>query len=355
MTKAIVLVGGQGTRLRPLTLRTAKPLLPTAGRPFLEYQLLRLRAVGITEVVMATSYQASTFAHTFGDGAQLGMSVQYAVETQPLGTGGAIANAGALLGQGGPDEPVVILNGDILSDLDLAAHLALHTQRNAQLSLHLTEVADPRAFGCVPTDADGRVLQFLEKTENPPTRHINAGCYIFSRHLIDAIPRDQVVSVERETFPQLLANQAAVWAYTDDTYWLDVGTPAAYVKANADLVQGHALAGISGLRPSPAWLGTDAQVDPSAVLEGGSVVEEACRIGAGSHLVSTVIAPGTNVGENTQLTRCALGQGVQIGSGCTLDGVVVGDGAIIGDDVHLTPGLRVWTDAVLPTGSLRLC
>ncbi len=357
MTQAIVLVGGQGTRLRPLTLRTAKPLLPTAGQPFLLYQLLRLQAAGITHVVLATSYQASTFAQAFGDGSALGLTLRYAVETQPLGTGGAIANAGQMLVKGDAEEPVVILNGDILADVDIAQHVATHTRRGAQVSLHLTQVQDARAFGCVPTDEQGRVQAFVEKSPTPPTNHINAGCYVFARHVIDTIAPDRVVSVERETFPSLVDSGAGVWGYVERSYWLDVGTPAAYVRANADLVQGRALAGLAaltGLSAGQAWLGSDTQVHPSAQVIDGSSVGEACRIDSQAQVQSSVLAAGCVVGAGAFLRDCALGQAVTIGPGCHLEGVVVGDGASLGAEIALPAGVRVWTDAVLPGGSLRL-
>lgn len=357
MTQAIVLVGGQGTRLRPLTLRTAKPLLPTAGRPFLEYQLLRLQTAGISTVVMATSYQASTFSHTFGDGQRLGLHLRYAVETQPLGTGGAIANAGALLADGPPDEPVVILNGDILADVDIAAVVDFHQQRQGAVSLHLTLVEDARAFGCVPTDAQGKVEAFVEKSPTPPSNQINAGCYVFTRRVIEQIPREQVVSVERETFPQLVDADAGVWGFVDNTYWLDVGTPAAYVKANADLVQGRVLADlapITQLRGRPAWLGSDALVHADAVVDAGTALGEACRVEADAQVHASVLADGCVVGAGATLRGCALGRGVVVGPGCHLDGVVIGDGATLEAGIELPAGVRVWTDAHLPEGCLRL-
>ena len=222
--EAILLVGGQGTRLRPLTVDRPKQLVPCAGVPFLAHQLAHAAARGITRVVLATCFRAELFAEEFGDGSGLGLELCYVEEEVPLGTGGGIRNAAAQL-RGGPDDPVVVLNGDLLSGHDLAAQLDMHEKADAAVTLHLVEVADPARFGCVPTDADGRVTAFLEKTPHPVTNRINAGCYVFRRQFIDQIPAGTVVSVERETFPGLIAAGEVVMGYIDTSYWLDVGTP----------------------------------------------------------------------------------------------------------------------------------
>ena len=183
-----------------LTLSAPKPLLPTAGVPFLAHQLTRAAEAGIAHVVLATSYRAEMFIEAFGDGAGLGLSIDYVHESVPLGTGGGIRNAAGLL-RGGPDDPVVVLNGDILSAHDLPAQVDLHRDMSAAVTLHLVEVEDPSRYGCVPTDDAGRVTAFLEKMPNPVTNRINAGCYVFRRSVIDQIPAGRVVSVEHETFP----------------------------------------------------------------------------------------------------------------------------------------------------------
>jgi mannose-1-phosphate guanylyltransferase len=181
---AVVLVGGKGTRLRPLTLAVPKPLLPTAGLPFLTHLLSRIAEAGIEHVILGTSYKAATFEAEFGDGSTLGLQMEYVTEDQPLGTGGGIANVASTL----RNDTVMVFNGDVLSGVDLTAMLASHHQRDADVTMYLVRVGDPRAFGSVPTDADGNVLAFLEKTEDPPTNQINAGCYIFKREILDRIP-----------------------------------------------------------------------------------------------------------------------------------------------------------------------
>jgi len=228
--EAIVLVGGQGTRLRPLTLSAPKPLLPTAGVPFLAHLLARAAAGGVTHVVLATCYKADMFAEAFGDGEAFGLSIDYVQEDVPLDTAGGIRNAAASLRGGGPADPVVVLNSDILSGHDLGAQVDLHCKADAAVTLHLVEVPDPSRFGVVPTDGSGRVVAFLEKTPDPPTNAINAGCYVFRRDVIGQIPAGRPVSVERETFPALIEAGELVMGYRESAYWLDVGTPQTFVR-----------------------------------------------------------------------------------------------------------------------------
>lgn len=199
-TDAVILVGGKGTRLRPLTVSTPKPMLPTAGVPFLTHLLARIKAAGITHVVLGTSFKAEVFEEYFGDGSELGLEIEYVVEKEALGTGGGIRNVYDRLRH----DTVMVFNGDVLGGTDLTAVLDTHVAKDADVTMHLVRVADPRAFGCVPTDREGRVQAFLEKTEDPPTDQINAGCYVFRRELIESIPAGRAVSVERDTFPRLL-------------------------------------------------------------------------------------------------------------------------------------------------------
>src|ERR1700712_2607553 len=241
-------------------------MLPAAGLPFVHHQLAQAKAAGIDHVVLATSYKAEVFEAHFGDGSALGLDLEYVTETEPLGTGGGIRNVAPRL-RGAPGDPVVIFNGDVLSGHDIAAQLALHRSRDAAVTLYLTEVEDPRAFGCVPTDDDGRVTAFLEKTPDPVTNRINAGCYVFRRSVIDAIPTGRPVSVERETFPELLSDGKLVVGPIDSSYWLDLGPPQAFVKGSCDLVLGTVESSALPGEPGPmlalegAWLAADCVVD----------------------------------------------------------------------------------------------
>ena len=350
--EAILLVGGKGTRLRPLTLSAPKPLLPTAGVPFLAHQLARAAECGVTHVVLATSYRAEMFTEAFGDGAGFGLSIDYVHEPEPLGTGGGIRNAASRL-RGGPDDAVVVLNGDVLSAHDVPAQVDLHRKKEAAVTLHLVEVDDPSRYGCVPTDAAGRVTAFLEKTPNPVTNRINAGCYVFRRSVIDQIPAGRPVSVERETFPGLIGADAVVMGYAETAYWLDVGTPEAFVRGSCDLALGR--------MPSPAVPGpygeslllADATVAAGARLSGGTVAGAGSVVGAGTVVHGSVIFDEATVGAGAVVTGSIVGRGTTIADRVVLDGAVVGDGAFIGSGNELARGIRVWPGIRLEPTSVR--
>ncbi|MCW7990552.1 GDP-mannose pyrophosphorylase [Streptomyces platensis subsp. clarensis] len=355
MTEAILLVGGKGTRLRPLTVHTPKPMVPAAGVPFLTHQLARARAAGVEHIVLATSYLAEVFEPYFGDGSALGLHLEYVTEEEPLGTGGAIRNVASRL-HSAPDDPVLIFNGDILTGLDIAALVGTHRTSGADVSLHLTRVEDPRAFGLVPTDDTGRVTAFLEKPQTPEeivTDQINAGAYVFNRSVIDTIPAGRPVSVERETFPGLLADGAHLQGMVDSTYWLDLGTPQAFVRGSADLVLGRA--------PSPAVPGRcgdrlvleTAEVAADAKLTGGTVVGPRTVIGAGAEIDGSAVLEGAVIEPGARIRDTLIGAGAHIGARTVLDGAVIGDGARIGADNELRGGIRIWCDADIPAGSVR--
>ncbi len=350
--EAILLVGGQGTRLRPLTLSAPKPLLPTAGVPFLCHQFAQAAAAGITHVVLATCYQAEMFREYFGDGAQFGLSIDYVYEEVPLGTGGGIRNAAGQL-HAGADDPVVVLNGDILSGHDLGAQLDMHRKAEAAVTLHLVEVPDPSRFGCVPTDPAGRVTAFLEKTPDPVTNRINAGCYVFTRRFIDEIPAGRPVSVERETFPGLIDAGRTVMGYADTSYWLDVGTPEAFVQGSCDLVEGAlaspALPGPCG----PALLLPGATVADGARVGGGTIVGAGSQIGTAATVEASVLFDGVRVGPGAVVRNSILGAGSHIDAGAVVDGALIGDRAVVGAGNELARGLRVWPDVRLDPTSIR--
>ncbi|MFE9685551.1 sugar phosphate nucleotidyltransferase [Streptomyces sp. NPDC006285] len=355
MTEAILLVGGKGTRLRPLTVHTPKPMVPAAGVPFLTHQLARARAAGVEHMVLATSYLAEVFEPHFGDGSSLGLHIEYVTEDEPLGTGGAIRNVASRL-RSAPDDPVLIFNGDILTGLDIPALIATHGSSGADVSLHLTRVTDPRAYGLVPTDDSGRVQAFLEKPQTPEeivTDQINAGAYVFRRSVIDSIPVGRPVSVERETFPDLLAAGAHLQGMVDSTYWLDLGTPQAFVRGSADLVLGRV--------PSPAVPGRcgDSLVLPTAAvasdakLTGGTVVGDGATVGEGARVRGSTILADAVVEPGAVVTDSLIGARARVGARSILSGVFVGDGATVGPDNELRDGARIWCDAHIPRAALR--
>jgi len=360
--EAIMLVGGKGTRLRPLTLSAPKPLLPTAGLPFLAHQLARAAECGITHVVLATSYRAEMFTEAFGDGAQFGLSIDYEYESVPLGTGGGIRNAAARL-RGGPDDPIVVLNGDILSGHDLPAQVDLHRKTEAAVTLHLVPVEDPSRYGSVPTDERARVTAFLEKMPNPVTNQINAGCYVFRRAVIDQIPVGQVISVERDTFPSLIEAGAVVMGYAEAAYWLDVGTPEAFVQGSCDLVL--------GTLPSPALPGPtgeslvlgDARVAANARLTCGTTIGKRAVVETGALVEGSVVFDGATIGAGAVVRNSIVGHGATIAGTTTvggatvraaeIDGVIIGDGAYVGPGNELLKGLRLWPGMRLEPTSVR--
>ncbi len=305
MAVAILLVGGFGTRLMPLTKNTPKPMLTVAGVPVTEHQLAMAKAAGITEIVLATSYLSEVFIPYFGDGSKWGMKIKYAVEKQPLGTGGAIRNAAQLLDS---DESVVIFNGDVLSSHNLSEQIRQHEARDADVTLHLTQVEDARAFGCVPTDSDGRVTAFLEKMENPVTNQINAGCYVFNPRVISTIPLDAVVSVERETFPQLVEKGAAVFGYVEKAYWLDIGTPRALLKASKDIVS----------RSGDFLAMPGSKIDPTAVITGGSCIGSNAQVGVGAIIDGSIIESDCVIGDQAEISNSFVSKGARIQKGAQI-------------------------------------
>jgi len=275
-------------------------MLQVAGVPFTEHQINKARSAGITEIVLATSFKAELFEPYFGDGANFGISIKYAVEEVALGTGGAISNAAALLEGNGP---VAIFNGDVLSKHDLDGQFKFHESKGADVTLYLTEVEDARAYGAVELDGSGRVTAFNEKMENPPTNIINAGCYIFNREVIASIPFGKVISVERETFPQLLATGAKVFGFIDKSYWLDIGTPAALLKASRDLV----------FEMNKEFLSLpESTIAADAIVSGGSVIGRRSRIESLAQVDGSVIGDGAVVGVGARLKNCFVADGFEV-------------------------------------------
>ena len=346
---AVILVGGKGTRLRPLTVNTPKPMLPTAGGPFLSHLLARIKAAGIEHVVLGTSFKAEVFEEYFGSGEEFGLEIDYVVEEEPLGTGGGIRNVLPKLRQ----DTVMVFNGDVLAGSDLAGIVETHRVHDADVTLHLVRVADPSAFGCVPTDSEGRVLAFLEKTEDPPTNQINAGCYVFKRSIIESIPAGRSVSVERETFPTLLKDGHRVFGHVDHAYWRDMGTPQDFVRGSSDLVR--------GIAPSPLLDGKhgEAIVDPTAgvkdgvLLLGGTVVGRGVEIAAGCRLDSTAVFDGAQIEAGATIADSIIGEGCHIGANARISGCIIGDGVRIGARCELRQGMRVWPGVEIPDNGVR--
>ncbi|MEY3889960.1 MAG: hypothetical protein RLY62_142 [Actinomycetota bacterium] len=309
---AILLVGGKGTRLMPLTQHTPKPMLEVAGVPFTEHQIRKAAKAGISEIVLATSYKAELFEPYFGDGEKFGIKIKYAVETTALGTGGGIKNAAELIEA---CDQVVVFNGDVLSGHDLSSQIKLHQRNNADVTLYLTEVLDARAYGCVEIENNNRVKSFLEKMDNPISNLINAGCYIFNPAIINTIPKGQVVSVERETFPNLIASNAKIFGFIDNSYWLDIGTPAALVKASADLVIGKIESVATPEHKGEVLISNTAQISPTALIKNGSVIGSEVVVGSRSEVSGSIIGKGAKIGDDCKIIDSIIAPNTQISAG----------------------------------------
>ncbi len=324
VTKGILLVGGKGTRLAPLTNNTPKPMLRVAGKPVTEHQIVKARNSGITELVLATSYLAEVFEPYFGDGSEFGISITYAVEETPLGTGGAIANAARKLNLR-DDDSVVIFNGDVLSGHNLDDQISMHEKSNSDVTLYLTKVQDPRAYGCVPIDQQGRVQSFLEKMENPIADTINAGCYIFRNRAINQIPNGQVVSVERDTFPKLLSEGFNLFGYLDNNYWIDMGTPHSFIKASKDLILKPELSTATNGVVNDYLIGSNAKIHPSARIGEGSTIGDGVQIQENCIIYGSMISSSATIGAGSEVRDSYIAAGKEIPPNSKRIGQIIGE------------------------------
>lgn len=365
--KAVMLVGGLGTRLRPLTLDAKKELMPVANRPFLEHVLANLGRHGVDEAILTTGYLAEAF-EDFPDVRAHGVKLTIVREKEPLDTCGAVKNVEDSL-----DGTFLVLNGDILTSLDISALVAYHRDRETLGTLTLTPVDDPSAYGLVPIDEDGRIERFIEKPrpEEIVTNLINAGTYVLEPEILNYVPAGEPFSFERVRegglFPLLLAEGEALYGYVSNAYWLDIGTPDTYLRANADTVEG-----LVGLEPpgvrreDRTWVGRGTEIDPAARVSGPTAIGEGCTIGRGAVLGPRVcMGDGCVVGEGATVSDSVLHPGVRIDAGAFVAGAVlatrasIGAGshvaqAVIGHDVHvgadneLSGGIRLWPSLDVP-------
>ncbi|MBV8637523.1 MAG: NDP-sugar synthase [Candidatus Eremiobacteraeota bacterium] len=349
--QAIVLVGGEGTRLRPLTYGTPKPMVPIMGVPFLARTMERLSEAGIRDVILPAGYMPEAIRQYFGDGSQLGMKITYVIEETPLGTAGALKNVEQHI-----TGPFFVLNGDILTSLDLRAMVAEHERKGGIGLLHLIRVEDPSAFGCVVHDESGRISAFVEKPprETAPTNEINAGTYLFKREILDMIPAGRNVSIERETFPEVIASGKGLYAYTTDDYWIDLGRPEQYLSAHVDILTGRmpmletgrvsgdgakALEGIADLN-LPIHADAGVTVDPTAVIGPNVVLGTGVTIGPRATVRNSVLWDGVRIEEEASVEGSIIASDVVVGAGAK-----VPVGGVIGHDAVIEPGTVLGPDA----------
>lgn len=350
--KAVVLVGGTGTRLRPLTLTVPKQVLPVVEVPMIERVLTYLESHGVDEVVLSLGYLSDAFEALFPDGAAGGVRLTYAVEPEPLDTAGAVGFAARYAGI---DERFLVVNGDILTDLDVSAMVAFHVERKAQASISLAKVADPSAFGLVPIDGEGKVVAFVEKPAPGAVGPslINAGTYVLEPSVLERIPEGRRVSIEREVFP-VLATAGTLYGFHSADYWTDTGTPLQYLEAQLALISGRrpgppapgATAGPDGVWTvggakvgpgvhGPSFVGKGAWIAAEASIE-GSVVGAGCRVHPGARVVDSVLLPHVVVGEGALVSRSILGRGARVGGDAEVTGV-----SVLGDGYVVDPGARL--------------
>jgi mannose-1-phosphate guanylyltransferase len=374
--QAVILVGGQGSRLRPITSRVPKPAAPLLGRPFISYILENLVRHRVDRVVFSTGYLAAAIEAEVGDGSRYGLEVRYACEDAPLGTAGAIRNAASELRQGG----FLVLNGDILTDADLSAIVAFHRERRATATLLTTTVDDPRRYGLVDVRDDGRVASFIEKPGEDwlGPGLINAGVYVLEHEALDLIPPRQEFSIERGVFPALAAS-SSLFAYIGTGYWRDIGTPQSYLHAHFDLLReplemvaagrhwngqdgdGHGLVSISPrahVDPGaqvipPVHVGKDAVIRRGAVVGPLTVVGRGTKVGRDARVVASVLQDGVKIGHDALVDHSVIVRRATVGSGSQLSDVVIGEDCNVGKGNILANGLHLFPQAILPDRSVR--
>lgn len=348
---AVVLVGGEGTRLRPLTYTTPKSLLPICNRPFLERQLEWLGRSGVDEVVLSMGYLPDAFRERFPGDRCGDIRLRYAVEPEPLGTGGAIRFAAE-----GARDTFLVCNGDVLTDLDLGQLVRFHEAAGAEATIALTRVEDPSAFGVVPTADDGRVLAFVEKPPPglAPTDWINAGTYVLEPSMLERIPAGVVASVERETFPRTLESRGALFAVQSDAFWLDIGMPRQYLDA-----QQFILDGVVGLPPAPAaverergvWIQGEAALDPDARLVPPVLIGDGASLAEGALIDRSVLGPRCRIERGAAVVRSVLLDGVDVAAGALVADSIVGSGAQVREGASVTEVSVIGAGVVVEGGT----
>ncbi len=339
--KGLILAGGKGTRLRPLTINTPKPVVPVANAPFLLYQIDLMRSGGIEEIILSLSYQPRKIEDLLKDGSDYGVWIRYAVEGTPLGTGGAFKNAEEQL-----DSTTVVFNGDVLTSIDLSAVIARHREKGAVATLVLTPVENPSAYGLVETSADGWVQRFVEKPgpDEITCNTINAGIYVLEPSVLNYMPKGEPYSFERGLFPALLEHKEPVLSFVMDSYWIDIGTPRKYLEVHQDiLAKKFASPRVSPNALDRAALAAGAMVDEKSIIDQdvtirngvrieNSVIGRNCKIDEGAQIIDSVVWSGNTIDADARVTGSIVGKGCYIGRSATLrDGVVLGDKTVVTD------------------------
>lgn len=328
--KGLILAGGKGTRLRPLTLNTPKPIVPVANRPFLLYQLELMKSAGITEIIFSLSYQPRKIEDLLKDGADFDVLIRYAVESAPLGTAGAFKNAEEWI-----EGPTVVFNGDVLTSLDLGSLIETHHEKGSVATIYLTPVEDPTAYGLVESDASGRIHRFLEKPgmDEITCNTINAGVYVLEPSVLDRMPHGKPFSFERELFPALLEKGEPMYAVVPDCYWIDIGTPAKYLEVHRDILEGK----FRSPEIPPTALSPD-EIPDKAFVDDKSLVGAGVTLGEGARIEASVIGPNCKIDAGAHITDSVIWSGNTIDAGARISGSILGRGCYVGRSAVLKPG-----------------
>jgi len=360
--KAVILVGGLGTRLRPLSINTPKSMMPVANMPFIEFVIRRLQQHGIKGIILAISHLAEPIKKYIGNGSRFGVCVNYAVEETALGTAGAVKNAEQYLDY----ESFVVLNGDIFTDLDLSAMVSLHRQRRAKITIALTPVVDPTHYGLIETDIKDRVIRFLEKPsrEQITTNMINAGTYIMETEVLNSIPKKKMFSFEHEVFPPLLQKGEPIYAFTSSSYWMDIGTPQKYHQLNRDLLNGqsnqfsfnndnrifigkNAIVHDTVEISDSAVIGNNCSVSQNVKLNGAVVIGANNIIGAGAKIEDSIIWHNTEIESGATIRHSIIANNCHIGQGSSIQKTIISNNVYISAGCRLKPGSKIWPDIYL--------
>jgi NDP-sugar pyrophosphorylase family protein len=345
--QALILAGGKGTRLRPLTVYTPKPIVPVLNKPFLLYQIEILRRAGIKDITLSLSYQPDKIEHLLGDGSDYGVKLRFVTEPSPMGTGGAYKFAADAI-----RETTIVFNGDIITDLDISKVIELHKEKKAEATLTLVPVENPAAYGLVETDSDGAILRFREKPKPEDidaltTNNINAGIYILEPTILDLIPKGENCSFEYNVFPDILTNQKPFYAYViENNYWRDIGTPASYLEVHRDFLDGK-IKGFEIEKSSNADIATAAIVDKTSIVGSDCVIKPNARIinsilGTGVHVEERAVIENSVVWAHTRVSNSTEVRGAVIGRSCYLGkNVSVSNGTVLGDKTSLTDYTKV--------------
>jgi mannose-1-phosphate guanylyltransferase len=359
--KAVILVGGEATRLHPLTCTTPKVMIPLLNRPFLEHLLGYLKRHNITDIVLAVGKSPGQIGDCFGDGSKFGVKLTYSTEDSPLGTAGAVKNAEKFL-----DNSFIVLNGDIFTDFDLGAMMRLHRRNKAVASLALTPVEDPTIYGIVETDSEGRVKHFIEKPsrDNVTTNKINAGIYILEPDILSYITPNTFAMFERDVFPVVLAKGQVVCGYPFQDYWIDIGTPDRYVKLQQDLLRryvgskGIRLEGESSVHSSariegPAVIGEGCFIDRNCVVRGPAVVGARCCMEESAIVERSILWQDCRVGKAARMRNCLVASRCLVGEESEIpDGCIIGDDVRIGEGNRLSRGIKIWPGTTIEPGTI---